>query len=551
MTPIADRPTYAPSGRLEVRTFFAYLCVLAGVAGLLAVGLAALVAANGYAVGWIWIVPAVLFPALVRQSVAASRCRSPRAAIALGLCTGLVVLGGFYHIDQCTRWGVGWERLDRLPGYVTFRMETDGWWVPHPKVVTVAPAPVQAGVDPWLAPAVSANWHWAAFLAEVIFFVIAPAVAARRRSLWPYSEQTGAWFVRDSLVLTRESAAALLGALRDGSVGRWTAESVEKGFRHLPHTVVDVWYCPRPASDAEAVPEVYLSVGSVFAAQLELEEAAALTAVVPALADLAVPAAERIQTGPLSADAAVEDPTTARLTAVPGPFVGRAQDPGVVRRGRVLCWGIELIPVYGLVIATGGGFLSAWAAEEGLVLKDAPMYWGIGVVLPLLLGLLIYVGVTDHPGFRALTRYYRRVITEQAARRPDPLFPPHHLRAVYAEVAPRRTWHDLRGGQHECEGGLLLIDPDRLALLFEGDRHRFLVPSAAVLRCEVEEVTRVGNTDGLYAVVVVARTAAGTHEWPIIPLDGVDGANQWERALNLKTAMVAGLSLVTLPDATA
>src|SRR5262249_22172832 len=170
---------------------------------------------------------------------------------------------------------------------------------------------------------------------------------------------------------------------------------------------------------------------------------------------------------------------------------------------------------------------------ESLGLPDE---WLIAYLLVGGIALLAFVNRWYGQGggvpFARLVRHYWNVIRQQATERPETLFPPNDARVIYAEVAPRRAWTDLSGRRLECEGGLVLIDAERDALLFEGDRNRYVLPAASIVRCDLEEVTRMGTTDGLYAVVLVVRLAGGdTHELPLIPLGGVEGVNPWEKAV--------------------
>ena len=125
-----DRQRYAPSGRFDAGTLFVHGLLGVGLAALLACGLAWITGADGYAVGWLTFAQVVVYSSWVRWTAYEAKCRHPLLAALGAGALGLTLLIAHFQIDQCSRWGVGWERLDRLPGYVAFRMGTDGWWAP-------------------------------------------------------------------------------------------------------------------------------------------------------------------------------------------------------------------------------------------------------------------------------------------------------------------------------------------------------------------------------------------------------------------------------------
>ena len=544
---IRTRPTYAPSGRFSPADLLMWAVIVAGFGLALAAGLSWLVGMDGYAVGWIWIVPASLLCGLTQAAVARTLCRNRAVGLGLGLLAGVVTVGGMYHIDQCARWGVSWDRFDRIPGYITFRMETDGWCGRDARMPQVWPLPAQAGTVPWVQPRVEWNWHWRWFVAEVVVLVLLPGGFGWARAGRPFSERLGEWFARDTITLTEASAAGLREALANGAIAEWVAGGVEKALTHDPHVTVSVWYCPRRDVESRAESEVYLSVGHGRPVLLEPEEAAALTAVIPALADLAVPEAAKFESV-AAAEARTNDHTVARLIQIPGPHVGRAQAAGVRWRGKALVWGLILLPWVALFAFAG----SVWLGHEILNWLGISDEWLFIYLAGGGIGLLLFIKRWHGQGggvpFARLVRYYWNVLRDEAARRSDALFAPSDARSIYGEVAPRRAWTDLSGRRLECEGGLLLLGSESASLLFEGDRHRYVVPMCAIVRCEVEEVTRMGTTDGLYAVVLVFRIGGGgTHELPIIPLGGVAGENPWEKAAALHRTIWGEMAGVGIP----
>src|SRR5947208_1852581 len=113
-----ERQWYTPSGRFDAAALAARALAGLGAAGLAACGLAWLTGAGYWAAGYPALAAVAALSAGARSAVRGARCRNPRLAAAVAAGLGLAVVAGAFHADQCARWGVGWGRVDRLPGYV-------------------------------------------------------------------------------------------------------------------------------------------------------------------------------------------------------------------------------------------------------------------------------------------------------------------------------------------------------------------------------------------------------------------------------------------------
>ena len=235
------RPTYAPSGRANLGDLWPYALVLLGVSTLIALAHAVLTGHNAYAVGWVWLPAGALMTWLARKLIRDAHCRNAPLAAGLLGAAGLMVLVGSYHADQCLRWGVGWQRLDRLPGFVTFRMETDGWWSPDLRFPMVWPREAVPRVVPHLPPRLRPNLHWLVLLGEFAAVVVWPMAAACAFARRPYSETLRAWYREEGVCLTPESAADLRLALTDGQFAAWADLGVEKTAPQADHVPLRVW----------------------------------------------------------------------------------------------------------------------------------------------------------------------------------------------------------------------------------------------------------------------------------------------------------------------
>lgn len=533
------RATYVPSGRTELGDFWPYLLVLAGVAALTAVFYAVLIEHNAYAVGWVWLAPLGLKTWLIRMAIRDSHCRNPLLAASLLGGIGLLLFLGSYHVDQCRRWGVGWDRLDRLPGYVTFRMETDGWWAIDGRMPLVWPlsAPDHPRVVPHLPPRVSFTAHWLVFGAELLIHTLVPAFFAWRFASRPYSERLRAWFRQEHLAATPPSAWALREALRSDAVPQWAAGGLEKTDEKGEHVRIEVWFCPRSPDAPDVEPEVYLTIGDDAPRLLEPPEVAALTEVFPGLHDWAeVP----VELRPAAETPNRDTNELAVFAHVPGEHVGRCKDPWVKWIGSVrlivMIWG----PIASMML------LSIAILVLGERIRP--------VVLPL--GILFIVGMLvlavwsiagpriwgEEPPLVMHIRYYRRTLLRQLLQRGDPLFDVKHPSAIYTEIVPRRMWATLNDDDRTSEAGMMLLDVDHRRILYEGDRFRWTIPFAAIrsVDCEVAVVE-----PEFQVVLVTFETANGLKELPLVPLADIAGNNRIERVHTLYYALHEHLKQAT------
>jgi hypothetical protein len=216
--------------------------LVAALALLAAAGAAVAACYYGMLVGGLYlsaasaVFPVALAAAATRAAVKYSHCPSRALAGALGAACGLAGYLGYFHLDQCLRWGVAWPAVDRLPGYVAFRMETD-WWQRASRGAFLRPRQPQAGVRPAraLAAANWRTWSWAGFAFEVLLLAGVPLAVGVVSAGEPYSERRRRWCSRESLVLEPAAGPALRQALAEGTVGEWVRAGPRKVGAHQPH----------------------------------------------------------------------------------------------------------------------------------------------------------------------------------------------------------------------------------------------------------------------------------------------------------------------------
>jgi hypothetical protein len=458
--------------------------------------------------------------------------RNSALAGVLGAGCGLAGYLGYFHADQCLRWGVPWTAVDRLPAYVAFRMETDQWQRMS-KGAKLLPQPPAPGVRPQrpLAKANFRSWNWAGFAFEALALALVSLGTAVVSARTPYSERRQRWCSREQLTLEPKDVAALKKALAEGTVSRWVDCWPRKVGAHLPHGKVLAWYVPAEEGK-EPDPDVYLTIGNARPMLLSPEGAAALVSLLPGLQDLAGPTLRQ-----LAAEAEhANDPASARVWPVPPPYAGLAETPANRRWSRLLVQSLTLLPgpLVALLLPGGTWFVWEFAISNNLLPRWVLVAYVLGVGLSLIVLLRWWYQPGNEFPRRQGRRFKHRQLRRAVAARPEPLVAANDSRAVFCEMSPRRIWGTGRAEPGEYNNGLLLVDTEKRGILFEGDLDCYWIPAAAVLRCEIElHPNSNATTAGLWIVVLGVRLGSGTWEFPFFPLLNSEGRNPWERAMSL------------------
>jgi hypothetical protein len=283
------RAAYVPSGRCDATRFLGALAVLAATAAGIAALYCGQILSPFYLSGMSVFLPTLLVAGGARAAVRRGHWRNPVLAGALGMACGLAGYLGYFHIDQCVRWGQPWLAVERLPDYIAFRMETDHWQRMS-KGALLRPQQPWPGVRPQrpLAKANFRSWNWAGFAFEALVLAVVPLATGFASARVPYSERRRHWCSQEQLTLAPDHVAALKRALAEGTVGRWVDSGPRKVLAHQPHGKVLVWYTPADEGE-EADPDVFVTVGEGRPMLLLPEEAAALVTLLPGMHDLAGP----------------------------------------------------------------------------------------------------------------------------------------------------------------------------------------------------------------------------------------------------------------------
>src|SRR5262245_18974205 len=189
MTLARPRERYVPSGRFDAARLPLVLIWLAGVSAIIAALYMGMLLKDFYISALSIFTPLLVATGFATAAVRYGHCRNRLLAGVLGAACGLGGSLTYFHVDQCVRWGAPVLAVDRLPGYIVFRLETDQWrWAD--KAAFLEPQKPQPGVHPQLALA-NAQFPamcWILFLFELSALTIAPLSTGVAFASRPYSE---------------------------------------------------------------------------------------------------------------------------------------------------------------------------------------------------------------------------------------------------------------------------------------------------------------------------------------------------------------------------
>jgi hypothetical protein len=485
-------------------------------------GLAALLVAGG--MGWCWFLvtdagwgyrfltglllalPVVLACYL---AVGLGHCRNSWVAGTLAFFAAVVYHAGFFYVGLVHMLGPQalW-RIELLPEFTARHLAADAALLAGNRMIPGGEA---------------TGWLIVGIDIIVVFLVIVGA--AIYRSLRGYCETCRHWMRSIPFHAISGTGKQIARALaRDLSAVPVTAG---RGLISGPFASVEFEYCPglrEPGNECEAYltlkefpggtkkPETLLYQG-----RLQSDELAVLAERVAPLGWLRVSApptneSEEIS-GPPVADHAG---ATATLERLPPNRGATALD----RSGRVdilLGLASSAIPLVGFALTVWGVLRAPWA-DPAAVDWLGWLLLAAGLASASLGGLLCWVNV-DYLGQRFAYRSMCGVIAE----RPDAMVAVSDPAARFVEIVPRAQWHQLNPDK-PAERGLLILDPDRCRLVFEGMKERYVIPVDAVIDCAVEPILPHTGRWNIFATVLTVRYPAGGVE----PVIGGRKGEEWE-----------------------
>lgn len=439
--------------------------------------------------GWylIFLVPAVGGGALagvLYALVGWSHCRNRGLAAVLGITVGLTGYLGYYHlcfIDILPP-GFAW-RVDLLPRYIAFRMETDV------QEDVGAPDADQAEDDN-----VDVFGNWLLFVLELGMVVGFTTSASWSRARRAYHPELGRWAKREKALLPPDADKPFRDALDGDRLAEFVATTTPGSDAQTCCSLLIEYATPSSGSPLEY--PVYVSleppprtrVWHLFRKgrgtqlrQVKLEIAETLT-LRPLFAGLTQTLAEqheelRGQT-PTVAPTAIPEPSAgelAEITPVQEPYRQRVRTKGYA------VW-VNLVALTPAVYFFGGGALVAGGGYLA-VEKSMPLGW-----LAVVAGVIgvVWGGYT---GLYCLcvaeNRWINRRLRREISQRPAPLIDGRDAEAICVSLIPRQNFAKV---QLTMSSDLLLMKIDDAArrVWMEGDCDRYCIPGGAVALCEAE-----------------------------------------------------------------
>lgn len=510
--------------------FMPWLLLAFGVAFVLAEGMAQLYRVGHY---YIFIVPllaALGVAGMVNLATKNGHCRSAWTGGVVGFCAGFALYIGYFYLGMIHVGGAeAASHPEYLPSYINFRMHVESTRDTHD---------YRHDDDKPRRPD-NLYMNWGRFVFEFGFVLLITTGAGMRRARKPYCNTCRRWMLREITPFEPGQSTELIEALRTQSARSLATVCAKSPHATIPNTSLAMDFCPSLKDGRTRDCPVYVSVkeittvpqnasldvfeqskGKMLASKLALnaDELPALAPRFPALGSVVGRSAVSALLPSEETDSAVADQnlTYAETTPLPEEYRGKALSRKTVIIGNVLS------AMFLLGVFAGVGLL-LWGLLLGF--PDHPPAEGvspqaklIGTVLMILGGtsFLISLGVSLFDSSIFATRYLRKVVRNEIARRTATVVDVHDPDALLVEMVPKMNWGKMMLDD-AADVGLMVIDQQRREIRFEGDKERWRIPAAAIVDCQLEVfIQRQGNTrTRRYFAVLRAHHHNGFWEAPI------------------------------------
>jgi hypothetical protein len=504
--PPDSRPDYRPSGKVAWLRFLIGLVVAAGVAAAMAWCLFFAFWNGFYLIFIAPLIAALPVAGVWHRVVTQSHCRNKRLAASTAFALALLLYFGYFYVGLLHLIGVqNARRIDVLPKYVQFRMNTDvAHDVGRPNVNPAGPRGPNR---------VQQAFNWFFFGGELLMVIGVMVTVAQHASGRAYCESCGRWAKSETLKLSPGVGPTLWDAMQRADY----TEVHQRLASTAPQTAIGcaltIEYCPTCPAESRA-PAVYLTIkdvaspgshvrvvdriGALFKPRtssgmhtfldhvaLYPDEAGALAATFPGLK-------KSIETHP---DLFAEARSTARE-------IGRAQEARVSEwkqrfarieavdprdAGTILTRKNAIIQTIIGIVTIFGGFGLAFGPAGVLTTRDPkPPEWILGIsVVWLFVGLVLNViWVMCVPLF-ITARFMLRQTRNAFDLRADPAVDMRNPDLFFVDIVPRTNWGKAMM-ENASDIGFLELNKARRELIFEGDRERYWIPVESILEIKHE-----------------------------------------------------------------
>ncbi|MCB9855765.1 MAG: hypothetical protein H6818_08755 [Phycisphaerales bacterium] len=525
---------YRPSGRIDVLRSIPWLLLLG-----FGIFFCAAFLTFVFHMGWYLELAMPIFASMILSVplvllISHGRWRNPWLAVVVGVLSALTVYLGQYHLDLV--WNTGLSsitRLDVLPDYIAFRMDTD---VSRPSYV-----PESREYAPTLGMRRYLNWGGFGF--EIVLMLAFPIAFAWPRAQRPFCESCKQW-MRQSKVAYAVDRASDMASMVDA--GRWdeirnlTPTSIQTG---KPGALLLAAYCGEVRMNADGPCPVYLSVkptsnaGSALGIayedtnrslirdrRLSSAEAAELS---PLFQELKGAADSDVVRG---VEASVRDARKAEAASLRVELDGKriaieeiegeSNPRGFVALKGLFLQSMGLLALFGGLVSLIVGFMLAWPiidpASTFVIWEGCPAVLAWSCVVLGVASVAYGWFVTKRGVPPSFDRFVYQLLCDYIEKRPGRIVEPDAEGVHFVQIIPRANWHKIKPVEKKV-AGLLRIDRQRGEILFEGDSRRIRIPIQAVSGCEADAITNADGSVQDYVVIVRANDGTREVELPFSP----------------------------------
>lgn len=497
------RPTYQRSGRVNLFRLLVLAPFPLFVAAVMAVCLWLAFEFGYYYSLIVPLVAALPVAAASYLTVRWSHCRNLPLALGIGGLSALVLFPGYFHIHFITMAGPAWiTRVDRLPQFIAFRMNTD--------------VELDQRGQPKQTNVVS---NWVFFTIELVVVLCTVAGMAAYRASRAFCEPCQRW-MRMAIHTAPPGSSNQIGVLlAEGRLHELSVVPLITAGPNQPSCMIRVESCWNVTRNPAC--RTYLTlqenVGNARSkarppgtylqnVEISLEELGHLSSKLSGLAPVAplgfvAAAPTTVATGSTPA-ATTTSQSTRRGFVTIEPLPPHTAETIYTKKNTTIAILLSLLPIAAMFIGVGL-LVFAWWNRPGPGADPARLALAIGSLIvglaAVIFGLVICVVNVDY--FNA--KFGHRITLNEISLRPDAIVKPQDPRAVYVEVVPREHWTELMSDR-ASDGGFLLVDEAQRQVLFEGVKQRYRIPGSAIQKCETECTQPQAGSMGFFATMIQA-----------------------------------------------